>query len=290
MHLSSPVRSRGIWGTASTGACSTIFAITPDGYATLRSKEIAGDVHSIAWCPDDHNLRALNSQSSDDNAASIINFRIADDLDLNDIVGIDFLKNITSPSQIIAHPTQSQVYLVTQDSNELVRSSLDGDMPLNAFAVASRHNLVSESGTKLFRTSSLAISASRRILWTISQSSEQAIINAFALNTTGEVIGIVARAGWRGDGDSSLTGSPFQDGDVVAVTNSPKGYVTLLGLHIDVGVDSSAIKDRSVHSYLYQMPVRKEKRQVEGGTARMKSYGRASIDEYVSLGESIWIN
>lgn len=244
----------------------------------------------MAWSPNGRNLRALNSQSSDSNVASIINFRIAEDPSLNDIVRVDVLKNVTTPSQIIAHPTQAQVYLVTRNTNELLVLPFPEETPLNTSVIASRHNLVSKSDTKLFQTSSLAISASWRILWTLSQSSEQAIVNAFALNTAGEVIGLVARAAWRGDGDGYLTASPFPDGDVVAVTNSPRGYVTLLGLQTDMGVDSSAINDSSVHSYLYQIPMGEEKRQVEGATPRIISYGRTSIDEYVSLGESIWIN
>jgi hypothetical protein len=41
-----------VFGSASTGTCSTLFSLTVSGANSMRSKEIAGDIRSLAWSPD----------------------------------------------------------------------------------------------------------------------------------------------------------------------------------------------------------------------------------------------
>jgi DNA-binding beta-propeller fold protein YncE len=258
----------------------------------VRSQEIAGDVHSIAWSPSGRNLHALDSHSSTTSATSITNFRIAEDPSLEDIVGIDVLANVSSASQITAHPTESFVYVVTKDSNELVILPLDGDTLANTSTVPKRYKLLpSTLDASLFHTSSLAITASKSTLWTLSQSTSQAVITAFSLATTGEVINIAARASWAGTGEAQLTAAPFKGGDVVAVANSPTGYITILGLDQGALTTVQAADENDRHGYLQQMAASMSKGNgVEAMAAKVKSYGRAALDDYVSLGESVWID
>jgi hypothetical protein len=72
----------------------------------------------------------------------------------------------------------------------------------------------------------------------------------FTLNTTtGEIIDPAARASWSGAGEGQITAAPFASGDVVAMTNSPVGYVTLLGL--DQGLSVTALNTDNVEGHEY---------------------------------------
>jgi hypothetical protein len=138
----------------------------------------------------------------------------------------------------------------------------------------------------------LAIAASKTTLWTLSQSSRQAVITSFTLNvTTGEVIDVAARASWQGVGEGQLTAAPFAGGDVVAIANSPTGYITVLGLDRSVFDTADVVQDPATHNYLRQMIVEnKGNKSLHMAASKIKSYGRALIDDYISLGESIWID
>lgn len=286
------MRNFGIWGSASTGTCSVLFGLTPDGYTTLRSKEIAGDIHSLAFSPSGHNLRALDSHSSASATTSITIFRIAEEPNLEDIIGTDILTNVSSASQIIAHPTGNQIYVVSKDTNELIAVPLQPETSLRrsrSTLSQSRYKLLPSSlDATQFQTSSLAITASKRVLWTLSQSSNQAVVTAFTLNaTTGDVIEVGARATWKGAGEGQLSAAPFEAGEVVAISNSPMGYVTLLGLDYVTAVAAQS----SEHEFLEELPVVREKRDgVQAAAPKIKSYGRTVLDDYVGLGESIWID
>lgn len=168
-------------------------------------------------------------------------------------------------------------------------------MPLSA-ETSRRRATLAQSRYKLlpssidatqFQTSSLAITASKRVLWTLSQSPNQAVVTAFTLNaTTGDVIEVGARATWKGAGEGQLTAASFEAGDVVAISNSPMGYVTLLGL--DYG--TVAMAQSSEHEFLEELPLEMEKREVGVAAPKIKSFGRTVLDDYVGLGESIWID
>ncbi|CAN9424130.1 unnamed protein product [Alternaria alternata] len=293
LKLSSSTQNTAIWGTASTGTCSIVFGLTPDGYETLRSQEIAGDVHSIAWSPSGRNLHALDSHSSQQLSTSISNFRISEDPNLQDVVGVDILGNVTNASQIVAHPTETLMYIATKDANELVVLSLVGDTLVNNSTVVLRYRLLPSSlNTTEFHTTSLAISASKTTLWTLSQSSRQAVVTSFTLNvTTGEVVDVAARASWQGVGEGQLTAAPFAGGDVVAIANSPTGYITVLGLDRSVFDTADVFQDPAIHNYLRPMIVEnKGNKSLHMAASKIKSYGRALIDDYISLGESIWID
>ncbi|KAL1792483.1 hypothetical protein ACET3X_008990 [Alternaria dauci] len=293
LKLSSSIQNTAIWGTASTGTCSIVFGLTPDGYDTLRSQEIAGDVHSIAWSPGGRNLHALDSHSSHQLSTSISNFRISENPTLQDVVGVDILGNVTNASQIVAHPTETLMYIVTKDTNELVVLSLVGDTLVDNSTVVLRYRLLpSTLDLKEFHTTSLAISASKTTLWTLSQSSRQAVITSFTLNiTTGEVIDVAARASWEGVGEGQLTAAPFDGGEVVAVANSPTGYITVLGLDRSMLDAAYAVQDHATHDYLHPMIVDKSgRRGLYIPASRIKSYGRTLVDDYVNLGESVWID
>ncbi|KAJ4372891.1 hypothetical protein N0V83_003182 [Neocucurbitaria cava] len=273
-----------------------LFGLTSDGFTTLRSKEIVGDVHSLAWSPTGRNLHALNSRSSASSTTSITNFRIAEDPNLEDIAGTDILANVTSASQIVSHPTSDLVYLVTKDTNELVTLPLQQmNMRLRHRATASpsRYRLLPSSlDATQFHTSSLAITSSKNTLWTLSQSQNQAVITAFSLNaTTGEVLNVAARASWQGAGEGQLTAAPFAAGEVVAITNSPMGYITVLGLEQNLAGFASEFGQSSEHDYLKAMPVTGLKRDgMDAAAARIQSYGRAILDDFIGLGESVWID
>ncbi|CAO2650240.1 Nn.00g015320.m01.CDS01 [Neocucurbitaria sp. VM-36] len=295
LHVSSSNQNLGIWGTASTGTCSVLFGLTSDGYTTLRSKEIAGDVHSIAWSPTGRNLHALNSHSSASSTTSITNFRIAENPNLEDIAGTDVLVNVTSASQIVSHPTSDMVYLITKDTNELVTLPLQQNVRLRyrANLSPSRYRLLPSSlDVTQFHTSSLAITSSKTTLWTLSQSPSQAVITAFSLNTTtGEVLGVAARASWKGAGEGQLVAAPFEAGDVVAVTNSPAGYITILGLDQSPASVALELGQNSEHNYLQAIPVTQMKRDgMQVAAAKIQSYGRTILDDSVGLGECVWID
>ncbi|KAH7348220.1 hypothetical protein BKA66DRAFT_516673 [Pyrenochaeta sp. MPI-SDFR-AT-0127] len=295
LHLSSSSRNLGIWGTASTGICSVLFGITSDGYTTIRSKEIVGDIHSLAWSPSGRSLHALDSSSSASSTTSITNFRITDTPNLEDVTGIDVLSNVSSASQIVSHPTGDWVYVVTRDTNELVTVSLQESAQLhrNATLTPSRHKLLPLSlDASQFHTTSLAITASRTSLWALSQSSNQAVITAFGLNvTTGEVIGVAARASWKGAGEGLLTAAPFEAGDMVAITNSPVGYVTILGLDSSSLTVANEPALGSEHDFLQPIAVTAAKRSgIEASSAKVKSYGRVILEDFLNVGEGVWID
>ncbi|KAG9185598.1 hypothetical protein G6011_06929 [Alternaria panax] len=293
LKLSSSTQNAAIWGTASTGTCSVVFGLTPDGYDSLRSREIAGDVHSIAWSPSGRNLHVLDSHASEQLSKFVFNFRISEDPTLQDVVGVDVLNNVTNALQIVAHPTETLMYIVTKDTNELVVLSLAGDTLVNNSTVVLRYRLLLSSlDLTEFRTTSLTISASRRSLWTLSQSYHQAFTTSFILNiTTGEVVNVAARASWQGAGEGQLTAASFIGGDMVAIANSPTGYVTILGLGQFMMDTAYVSQDRAVHDYLRPMVVEKSGRKgLHIAASKVKSYGRALVDDYVNLGESIWID
>ncbi|KAF1849208.1 uncharacterized protein K460DRAFT_278304 [Cucurbitaria berberidis CBS 394.84] len=292
LHLTSSTKNLGIWGTASTGTCSVLFGLTSDGFTTLRSKEIAGDVHSLAWSSDGRNLRALDSHSSASSATSITNFRIADDPNLEDIAGTDVLANVTKASQIVSHPSSNMVYLITKDTNELITISLQQNKHIRRRAALSpsRYKLLPSSlDATQFHASSLAITSSKTTLWTLTQSPNQAVITAFSLNaTTGEVVDVAARASWKGAGEGQLAAAPFELGNVVAITNSPMGYITLLGLDTSSPAVGLELDQSSKHDFLQPMAV--DNISVEAAAAKIQSYGRRSLDDFVGLGEGVWID
>jgi len=143
-----------------------------------------------------------------------------------------------------------------------------------------------------FHSSSLAISASRNTLWALSQSSRQAVITAFTLNiTTGEVVDVAARASWQGTGEGQLTAAPFDGGDVVAITDSPTGYITILGLDQSTLPSARIAEDFRLHDYLHAMQVDERKRKdIRMAAPKIKSYGRVLVDDHVNLGDCAWID
>jgi DNA-binding beta-propeller fold protein YncE len=294
LHLTSATQNEGIWGSASTSICSVLFGLTTDGYSQLRSKEIAGDVHSLAWGSNGRNLHALDSHSSSAAATSIVNYRISEDPTLEDIVSTDILANVSDASQIAVHPSSNRMYVVTKDTNDLITVALEQDTNTTTVAqVPSRYRILPSSlDSSKFHTSSLAITASKNTLWTFSQSTKQAVITVFTLNTTtGEIIDVAARASWSGAGEGQITAAPFENGDVVAITNSPVGYVTLLGL--DQGSSTSA-QDSGItvgHGYLQQLEERDDPTRMMAQTVtKVKSYGRTVLDEFIAMGESVWVD
>jgi hypothetical protein len=271
-----------------------LFGLTIDGYSQLRSKEITGDVHSLAWSSNGRNLHALDSHSSSTPTTSIVNFRISEDPSLEDIVSTDILTNVSDASQIVVHPSINRMYVVTKGTNELITLTLAQNANTTTSAQApSRYRILPSSlDSSQFHTSSLAITASRNTLWTFSQSNKQAVITAFTLNTTtGDIVDAAARASWSGIGEGQITAASFESGDVVAITNSPVGYVTLLGL--DQGVATTAQNTGIVdgHEYLQQLGEGRDATQsVASSAVKVKSYGRTVLEEGVDMGESVWID
>jgi hypothetical protein len=105
------------------------------------------------------------------------------------------------------------------------------------------------------------------------------------------VLNVAARASWQGFGEGQLTAAPFDGGDVVAVANSPTGYITILGLDQSTLDTVYIAQDRATHDYLHPMVVDKSRRKdLYMAALKIKSYGRAFVDDYVDLGESIWID
>jgi hypothetical protein len=271
-----------------------LFGLTVDGYTQLRSKEIAGDVHSLAWGPLGHNIHALNSHASTATSTSVVNFRISDDPNLEDIIGTDVLANVSDSSQIVAHPTSNRIYVVTKGTNELITMVIQQNATsIKIASNPSRYKLLPSSlDAGQFHTSSLAISASGKTLWTLSQSSSQAVIVAFTLDQrTGDVVDATARASWGGAGEGQLTAAPFEEGDIVAITNSPLGYITLLGLDQASAIAIQSADTDVGHEYLHQLGVASEKRSSNAAApARIKSYGRTILDDIISIGESVWLD
>lgn len=271
-----------------------LFGVTTDGYTQLRSKEIAGDIHSLAWGSNGRSLHALDSHSSTTSTTSIVNFRIAETPDLENIIATSILANVSSASQIVSHPTSDRLYVVTKSTNELISIEAQENANSSVSAAAlSRYRLIPSSlDARLFHTSSLATSASRDTLWTLSQSKSQAIITAFSLNvTTGEIIDAVARASWSGLGDGQVTAASFAGGNVVAVTNSPSGYVTLLGLDSGTATIAQGGEKADGHEYLQHIDAEGVRAAgVNKAAPKIKSYGRTMLDEFVEVGESVWVD
>jgi hypothetical protein len=256
---------------------------------SLRSKEFAGDIRSLAWSPNGRHLHALDSHSSQSAVTSIFNFYVSDDDTLTVQNQADILANVTNAEQMVTHPTAALVYVVTKDSNELVTIPLRG---AEAPASPSRFKILPGSmDASQYTTSSLTISSSKINLWTLSQSPAQAVVTVFSLDpVTGAVIGTVARAGWTGDGGSfraQLSPAPFIGNDIVAVTNSPIGYTAFIGLDKgstvmgEVGDVKAASEDFLEDVWMLN---------VESGAVavpKLKSYGRIALASD-SLGEGVW--
>jgi hypothetical protein len=294
LRLSPTAFNSGIWGSASTGTCSILFGLTTNGYLQLKSKEIAGDIHSLAWTANGQNLHALDSHSSPVEATSIVNFRISEDPNLEDIIATDILANVSHAAEIVSHPTSNRLYVVTKDTNELISvRAPDIANSSSTTQLPSRYRLLPSSlDASRFHTSSLAIGASKSTLWALSQSSNQAVITVFSLNaTTGEVVDAVARASWAGNGEGRITAASFAGGDIVAITNSPIGYVTLLGLDqggVKVAQDADGGYD---HAYLEALKMeRSDASHINAASAKVKSYGRTALDEYIAIGEAVWVD
>ncbi|KAH3971209.1 hypothetical protein HBH70_016790 [Parastagonospora nodorum] len=294
MRLTSVAQNFGIWGSASTGACSVLFALSTDGYTQLRSKEIAGDVHSLAWGANGRSLHALDSHASSTTATSIANYRITEDPSLEDVLATDVLANVSDASQVAFHPRGNRFYVVTKATNELISAELQETTNTTKLPLPpSRYRLLPSSlDASQFRTSSLTITASKDTLWTLSQSTRQAIVTVFSLNTTtGEVIDAVARASWAGAGEGQITAAPFSSGNVVAVTSSPTGYVTLLGLDRGLVENSKSSESFVGHEWLMRMDLEVDNQATAGSaTPKIKSYGRTALDEFISMGESVWVD
>lgn len=286
-----------IFGAASTGVCSTLFSTSVTGFHTLRSKEFAGDIRSLAWSPNGRQLHALDSRSSSSAMTSIFNFYIAEDPNLESLNHTDTLANVTNAEQIIAHPTGNMFYIVTKDTNELVTVPLvdaAADNADAATAALARYKLLPSSiDASLYTTSSLTISSSNSFLWTLSQSGDQAIITVFSLDpATGAVISSVVRAAWQGLGGigwGQLSPAPFKGSDVIAVSNSPMGMVAFLGL--DQGtVPAGAQGTVQVEADDFLIDVEMLNVQSEAAAApKLKSFGRIDLG-LDDLGQGVWVD
>ncbi|KAF2634265.1 hypothetical protein P280DRAFT_439252 [Massarina eburnea CBS 473.64] len=301
VHITpSPLTPFSIFGSASTGTCSTLFSSSLTGFRLLRSKEIAGDVRSLAWSPDGRHLHALDSHASSSPATSIFNFYISEDPNLNDRNATDLLANVTSAEQMVTHPTANIVYVVSRDLNELVTIPLEEHKgSSDPTATPKRFKVLPSSiDATQFTTSALTISSSKTSLWTLSQSSVQAIISVFSLDpTTGEVITAVARAAWSGAGGigkGMLAPAPFVGGDLIAVTNSPIGMVAFLGLDgvaKGVSVGEEGVVNIDGDDFLEEVwTLGTAKRDGAAAQAvKLKSYGRIDLG-LDNLGEGVWVD
>lgn len=85
--------------------------------------------------------------------------------------------------------------------------------------------------------------------------------------------------------------APFTGGDVIAVTNSPSGYVTLLGLDSGTSTVARSSRGTAGHEYLEHMDLEGMREAGNGQAApKIKSYGRTMLDEFVEVGESVWVD
>ncbi|KAF2119639.1 hypothetical protein BDV96DRAFT_596336 [Lophiotrema nucula] len=232
IKLSSDVNSFDIYGSASTGNCSTLFATSTDGFYTMRSREILGDIRSLAWSPNGLHLFALDYKTH-----TVLNFNITDtgSPTLEDVLDNALLSNVTNPRQMISHPTGHRIYAITQDSNELLDVPLSTSDRVAKDVVAARFNVLpSTLKASDYTTQSLAISSSNSTLWTLSRSNGQSVISVFSLDpTTGAVLRAIARAAWKdvsASKNSLIAPAPFA-GDIIAVSNSPLGIVAFIGLN-----------------------------------------------------------
>jgi hypothetical protein len=258
-----------------------LFGLTIDGYSQPSSKETTGDVRSLAWGSNVRKLHALDSHSSSTATISIVDFRISENPNLEDIASTDILANVSDVSQVIVHPSIDRMYVVIKGTNELITVTLAQDANTTTSAQApSRYRILPSSlDSSQFHTSSIVIAASRNTLWTFSQSSKQAVITVFTLNTTtGEIIDVTARASWSGAGEGQITAATFESGDVVATTNSPFGYVTLLGLYQGLSTTAQNTDKVEGHEWLQQLSEGGDPTQsVASAAAKVKSYGRTVL-------------
>ncbi|KAF2677951.1 hypothetical protein K458DRAFT_395424 [Lentithecium fluviatile CBS 122367] len=293
LHLTSGKQAPySIFGSASTGQCSTLFSLTVSGFSTLRSREFAGDIRSLAWSPNGRHLHALDSHSSAKSATSIFNFFIAPEPTLLDQNITDTLANVTGATQMVTHPTGNLVYVVT-DTNELVTISLSEDVSKESSP--SRYKILPSSiDASMYTTSSLTISSSKTSLWTLSQSNLQAVITVFSLDaTTGAVISAVARAAWSGYGYGQIAPAPFVGNDIVAITNSPTGIVAILGLDVGVvpaGEHGEVKVEGEEDGFLEEVWMLNVKRDGSAAVApKLKSFGRIDLG-FDTLGEGVWVD
>lgn len=292
LHLTSSSQAPySIYGSASTGKCSVLFSTSVSGFKSLRSKEFAGDIRSLAWSPNGRHLHALDSHSSESSATSILNFYVNDNSSLNDQNQTDILANVTNAEQMVTHPTGNLVYVVTKGTNELVTVPLQG---AEAPASPTRFKILPSSlDVSQYTTLSLTISSSKTSLWTLSLSPAQVVITVFSLDPgTGAVINAVARAAWTGDGGyfpAQISPAPFVGNDIVAITNSPLGYTAFIGL--DKGTtamgeegDVKVARDDFLEE-TWMLNVKSDALVAP----KLKSYGRIAL-AFDSLGEGVWVD
>ncbi|KAF2737371.1 hypothetical protein EJ04DRAFT_117474 [Polyplosphaeria fusca] len=248
-----PLNPYNIFGSASTGNCSTVFTTTRSGDYTFQSKDIVGDIRSLAWSSSGRHLYALDFKTN-----HILNYNIPDDPKLDDLVDIALLTNVTNPRQIVTHPVGHRIYVVTQDSNELLDIPVLQSDLMGTNVTAFRFNVLPSSlANSDYTTQSVAVSASNTTLWTLSRSYGMSVISAFSLDkTTGAVVKPIVRASWRDYSaslDSFIAPAPV-GGDLIAITNSPQGVTAFIELQ---------------------------------GTG-LKSYPRLDLGQ--DLGEGLWLN
>jgi hypothetical protein len=254
----------------------------------MRSKEIAGDIRSLAWSPDGRHLHALDSHSSTLSQTSVFNFFISPDPTLQEQNITEILANVTGASQMVTHPTGNLLYVVT-DNNELVTIPLSEDIS-TAEAPSHYKVLPSSIDASTYTTSSVTISSSKTSLWTLSQNNAQAIISVFSLNAqTGAVIGAVARASWGGYGYGQIAPAPFVGNDMVAITNSPTGMVAFIGLDVGaVPVNASGevkVESDGFLEKIWMLNVGRE----DVAAPKLKSFGRVDLG-FDTLGEGVWVD
>jgi hypothetical protein len=255
----------------------------------MRSKEIAGDIRSLAWSPDGRHLHALDSHPTTLSQTSVFNFFISPDPNLLEQNITEILANVTGASQMVTHPTGNMLYVVT-DNNELVTIPLAEDIGTKA-APSHYKVLPSTIDASTYTTSSVTISSSKTSLWTLSQSNAQAIISVFSLNPqTGEIIAAVARAAWGGYGYGQIAPAPFVGNDMVAITNSPTGMVAIIGLDVGVVPAGEHGEEVKVESDGFLEDVWMLNVERDGVAApKLKAFGRADLG-LDTLGEGVWVD
>jgi len=184
----------------------------------------------MALSPSGNHLYALDFKTN-----SVLNYNITEEPTLTELLDNVLLSNVTRPRQIISHPFGHRIYVVTQDSNELLEIPLSAADRVGNNVTAFRFNVLpSTLKWSDYTTQSLAISYSKTALWTLSRSYGQSVITVFRLHAeTGAVGKAIARAAWQDFSNStetSIAPAPIQ-GDVIAVTNSPQGIVAFIGLN-----------------------------------------------------------
>ncbi|KAF2182330.1 hypothetical protein K469DRAFT_788325 [Zopfia rhizophila CBS 207.26] len=224
-----------IFGAASSGTCSTIFALSPSGFQTLRSDAVHGDIRSIAFSPNQRHLYALDIHTS-----LLLNYYISDAPSLQDLLDVDVLPELSGTIKVISHPKLHKLYLVAQNTNELVTVPMLYNDRRDIAVNLTHHEVLSKNDTYIhFFTSSIAISSSASYLWALSQSSNNNnIITVYPLNTTtGDIVDEPLWFNWTPRGGkaggsfqtSFIAPTPFES-DFVAVTSFPAGSVEILGI------------------------------------------------------------